>query len=201
MTGPMERDGILFDDAEVYPADLDEVESHDTIDEGRANWHLRKAMVLRAEADRIGEMFDEEIARLEYRRNTAMEGLSKHADWHESCLRAWHAHERKAGRVGAKVVLPAGESKFTAGGVSIEVRDEDALRAHIESLGADEDGVAYASKVWEPQGPKFKISQVPRGKVSSVGETAREIDVPTPDGEGTIPGLVGVVKPDTWKAG
>lgn len=75
----------------------------------RLDWHARKARAIQARLDRLNELFDREIQRLEDRREEEAATLLRRLEWHRAPIESYH----RAHPDDRTLKLPNATSKLT----------------------------------------------------------------------------------------
>lgn len=166
---PEELRALLYGepDADEYDADPP-VE----VDDERANYHLRRALSIRAEADWLDLLFRDEIDRLQERRKERAAIADGKASWHERAVELWHRRRLASDKAAKTIHLPAGVSSLRRSQPVLEVDDEEHFRAWASTV--DVDGQTLEDLIW-PAKPR----ELSRGALRKVLKAA---------GKGSEPG-------------
>lgn len=102
-----EPDPLASAYTEGEPHQLDPTSEADALDQAtRHLWHIRQ---LRGEYNRIADVYDRELARINERRDIRLQGLAAEIEWWEAPLRQLHARLLEANPKRKSVHLPYGE--------------------------------------------------------------------------------------------
>jgi hypothetical protein len=193
-----------YDDIETVfgdQVDADIPRTYIPLDFRRAGSHNRDAHLARLKAERIQQMFEEQIAELSERRDVLLEPHLKAAANHSGAVERWHRAALAAGDEKSTVEFLIGPaSKLIEGQPQMIVKDEDLLRAWAEEHG-------HGSVLW-PLKPRpeptlalaalkkltpVKDRRRPKGK----REPGAEIPAMTVDGE-KVPGVKFIEQAPNW---
>lgn len=193
--------GDRADEAEVDAA-IEAGENPPASNMAHASWHWRQAQIEIAQAERIGEVFEAEIERLQRRMSEVLTPIAKREGWHARAVEQWHRAAHAAGEVGKTVKFSAGGSSELRAQQPAQVgdRDDDELRAYLEGREA-EGGGTWAERVYKPQEPKFMVSELKKLAKVPKAEPNTPVRLVDPDTGDVIPGIQFVAQGDRWQRG
>lgn len=173
---------------DLYPADeeINYTENAPTpVDEGRVNWHLRKRNEAARKAEATKALFAAEIAELQLRCNEVLQPLKSAIEWNEFAIEGWHRAMYADKKVGLTVKLPHGTSKLGNIGKSLEIKDQDSVRAWVESL----DNAAALLTKPEPALAKGEIKKFLKVSPTANEEPGAELELVNPETGEVVKGL------------